>query len=71
MGVNCKQFAKCPGVAKISKSYDVGGGYGKSSELLMMKEIIKPKLKANLPLDTIIKKVIVLLLQNLEHKEAY
>ena len=27
---------------------------------LMMKEIIKPKLKANLTLDTIIKKVIVL-----------
>jgi len=41
LGVHCKQFAKCPGVAKISKSYDVGGGYGKSSELLMMKEIIR------------------------------
>lgn len=37
----CKNFSKCRPVAKVSKSYDVGGGYGQSSEEAMMKEILR------------------------------
>jgi hypothetical protein len=37
----CSQFAHCQPVAKVKKSYDVGGAYGLSSEKQMMKEILR------------------------------
>lgn len=37
----CSQYAHCPAVAKVKKSYDVGGAYGLSSEKHMMKEILR------------------------------
>lgn len=40
-GQKCKTYSDCPGVAKVSRTYDVGGGYGQSSESSMMKEIIR------------------------------
>ena len=41
LGQKCSTFAQCKPVAKVSKSYDVGGAYGQSSEEHMMKEIIR------------------------------
>jgi hypothetical protein len=40
-GLSCSQFKDCKPVAKINKSYDVGGAYGQTSEKKMMKEILK------------------------------
>lgn len=40
-GQHCSQFKDCAPVAKISKSYDVGGAYGQTSENHMMKEILR------------------------------
>lgn len=37
----CSKFAHCPGIAKVKRSYDVGGAYGLSSEKRMMKEILR------------------------------
>ena len=37
----CSQFAHCAPVAKVKKSYDVGGAYGLSSEKQMMKDILR------------------------------
>lgn len=37
---SCKNYANCQAQAKIKKSYHVGGGYGKVSEVQMMKEIL-------------------------------
>lgn len=39
--MKCSQFKSCPPKAKVSKSYDVGGAYGQSSEKRMMKEILR------------------------------
>jgi len=47
VGTSCKDYSGCNPVAKVSKSYDVGGGYGQSSEKRMMKEIVR-----NGPLNT-------------------
>lgn len=46
-GTSCKDYAQCQPVAKVSRSYDVGGAYGQSSEKRMMKEILR-----NGPLNT-------------------
>lgn len=46
-GGQCSKFAHCKPEARVSKTYDVGGGYGKTSEKLMMKEILR-----NGPLNT-------------------
>lgn len=46
-GQSCGQYSHCNPEARVSKSYDVGGGYGKSTEKLMMKEILR-----NGPLNT-------------------
>ena len=43
----CSDYAQCRPEAKVSGIYDVGGAYGQSSELLMMKEILR-----NGPLNT-------------------
>lgn len=40
-GIPCSQFEKCSGEARVLKSYDVGGGYGQTSEKTMMKEILR------------------------------
>jgi len=37
----CKNHENCPPVAKIEKSYFVGGGWGNTSEKRMMKEILR------------------------------
>lgn len=37
----CSQYAHCQPIAKVKKSYDVGGAYGLSSEKQMMKEILR------------------------------
>lgn len=37
----CSQYSKCPAIAKVKKSYDVGGAYGLSSEKAMMKELLR------------------------------
>lgn len=41
LGQKCSSFKDCKPVAKVSKSYDVGGAYGMTSEASMMKEIIR------------------------------
>jgi len=41
VGGKCSDYKDCPGVAKVSRSYDVGGAYGQSSEALMMKEVLR------------------------------
>lgn len=40
-GVSCGTYGKCKPMAKIKESYFVGGAYGASSELKMMKEILR------------------------------
>jgi hypothetical protein len=37
----CSSFRNCQPVAKVTRSYDIGGGYGLSSEKKMMKEILR------------------------------
>jgi Papain family cysteine protease len=39
VGLTCADYSHCEKVAKIEKSGYIGGLYGNSSELLMMKEI--------------------------------
>jgi hypothetical protein len=39
-GETCSKYAQCPPIAKVEKSYFVGGAYGESSEKKMMKEIL-------------------------------
>lgn len=46
-GGECAKFASCKPEARVVKTYDVGGGYGKTTEKLMMKEILR-----NGPLNT-------------------
>lgn len=46
-GVSCAQYQGCKPEARVQRSYDVGGGYGQSTEKLMMKEILR-----NGPLNT-------------------
>mmetsp|Transcript_10636 Transcript_10636/g.17872 ORF Transcript_10636/g.17872 Transcript_10636/m.17872 type:complete len:122 (-) Transcript_10636:316-681(-) len=41
VGVKCSQYQQCKPEAKVSKSYDLGGAYGQSSEKRMMKEILR------------------------------
>jgi hypothetical protein len=41
LGQTCNNYEKCPGVARVSKSYDVGGAYGQSTEEAMMREIYR------------------------------
>ena len=43
----CSLYRECPREAKVTKTWDIGGAYGKSSEKLMMKEILR-----NGPLNT-------------------
>lgn len=40
-GVKCGQFFYCKDEARVLKTYDVGGGYGLTSEKAMMKEILR------------------------------
>ena len=40
-GDTCKNHEKCPPIAKVEKSYFVGGGWGATSEKKMMKEILR------------------------------
>jgi hypothetical protein len=35
----CSSYKHCPGVARVEKSYYIGGAYGKSTEEKMMQEI--------------------------------
>ena len=41
LGVKCSQFKDCKPIAKVARSYDVGGAYGQTSEKKMMKEILR------------------------------
>jgi len=40
-GTSCGKYKHCPAVARVKKSYDVGGAYGQTSEKQMMKEILR------------------------------
>ena len=40
-GLKCGQFFYCKDEARVLKTYDVGGGYGQTSEKAMMKEILR------------------------------
>lgn len=40
-GQSCGLYSKCKPIAKIKESYFIGGAYGESSELKMMKEILR------------------------------
>ena len=40
-GASCSSYEKCPPIAKVEKSYQVGGGWGATSEKRMMKEILR------------------------------
>jgi cathepsin C len=40
-GDTCKNHENCPPIAKVTKSYFVGGGWGATSEKKMMKEILR------------------------------
>lgn len=46
-GDMCSNYRSCKPEARVLRSYDVGGGYGQSSEKQMMKEILR-----NGPLNT-------------------
>ena len=35
----CSKYAQCPEALKVTDSYYIGGFYGNSSELAMMKEL--------------------------------
>lgn len=37
----CSSFSGCKPIVRISKSYDVGDGYGLTNEKAMMKEILR------------------------------
>ena len=37
----CSNYKHCDPIAKIKKSYFIGGAYGESSEKKMMKEILR------------------------------
>ena len=37
----CSKYEKCGKEARVLRTYDVGGGYGKTSEKAMMKEILR------------------------------
>ena len=41
LGQKCSAHKECKPIAKVSKSYDLGGAYGESSEAAMMKEILR------------------------------
>jgi hypothetical protein len=41
MGTTCSQYKDCKPIARVKKSYDVGGAYGQTSEKHMMKEILR------------------------------
>ena len=40
-GEHCSKFKDCKGEARVQKTYDVGNGYGQTSEKHMMKEILR------------------------------
>jgi hypothetical protein len=40
-GKKCSDFKDCAPVAKVAKSWDVGGAYGQSTEADMMKEVLR------------------------------
>ena len=40
-GDSCSNYEKCKPLAKVSKSYFVGGGWGATTEKKMMKEILR------------------------------
>jgi len=40
-GDTCKNHENCPPIAKVEKSYFVGGGWGATTEKKMMKEILR------------------------------
>ena len=40
-GQHCSKFKDCKGEARVQKTYDVGNGYGQTSEKHMMKEILR------------------------------
>lgn len=40
-GDDCKNYQQCKPVAKVNKSYFVGGGWGNTSEKKMMKEVLR------------------------------
>lgn len=40
-GDRCSDYAKCPPMGKVTRSYFIGDAYGKSSEKKMMKEILR------------------------------
>jgi hypothetical protein len=40
-GDHCSYYGSCKPVAKVQRSYFVGGGWGNTSEKKMMKEIIR------------------------------
>ena len=41
LGTTCGQYKDCKPIARVVKSYDVGGAYGQTSEKHMMKEILR------------------------------
>jgi len=41
LGTTCSQYKDCKPVARVRRSYDVGGAYGQTSERHMMKEILR------------------------------
>lgn len=40
-GDSCKNYIQCDPIAKVEKSYFVGGGWGATTEKKMMKEIVR------------------------------
>lgn len=40
-GITCGDYADCAPQAKVTESYFIGGAYGESTELKMMKEILR------------------------------